>query len=109
VSGELPDATKPQTQGDTMNCQAIKAVYSRSLKTYIAEYHAEANPLYAHEGFLVFSDLDYIIAALEDGRVCQHWDAKKLACVKTYLLRLQEEITHEAALVAAVERANPNM
>lgn len=48
---------------------AIKAIYNRKTKAYDVITVLNANPLYCHEGYLVFDNVDYTIAAINSGRL----------------------------------------
>jgi hypothetical protein len=61
---------------------AIKPIYNRKTKAYDITVVEDANPLYAHEGYLVFDDRHRVLAAVQEGKLLQGWPYAKIkACI----------------------------
>lgn len=66
------------------NITAIKPVYIGGIKAYKCEIITNANPLLAHEGYLVFSDIYATIGRIMANKLIQSWKKeKKDAVLKT--------------------------
>ena len=64
---------------------AIKPVYNRSTKTYTIQVIENAQPIMAHEGFLVYDNASRALGDIIRGRLLQSWHQDKKDAIVHYL------------------------
>ena len=64
---------------------AIKPVYQPKLRDFVIQVQTDANPLLAHDGWLVFDGAFVALAKVNDGVLIPHWTERKRQAVINWL------------------------
>ncbi len=65
--------------------KALKPVYNHKTKTYGVQVLVNANPLLAHEGWLIYDNAETALDAIQRGPLLSHWVPKKRAAAIAHL------------------------
>lgn len=64
---------------------AVKPVYRGKKKGYVCEVIVGANPLLAHDGYLIYDDAERAIEHINTGRLLGGWKKAKVDAVLAFL------------------------